>query len=248
MKKNGLCVNPGKTEIIQWENGLYYCYAIKTKVITQKDALADIVSKYAKPFLKKGDILFLSEKMVACTQGRAIQLSSIIPGTFARILSKFVTKSKAGIGLAMPETMQCAIDECGLIRILLASAVGMFGKLCKKKGWFYRVAGYRAACIDGPCSYTIPPYNEYVVLAPAKPDRVAVSISKMLDGVAVLIVDVNDIGANILGSSKAIDTDRIIHLLRQNPLGQSVESTPMWILRASFRADPPVRIPDARST
>lgn len=238
MEENGLCVNPGKSEIVQAEDECYHCYAIKTKVVTQEDTLADIVGLYAKPFLKKGDILFLSEKMVACTQGRAIPLSSIKPGFFAGLLSGFVTRSNAGIGLAMPETMQCAIDECGLVRILLASAAGIVGKLCKRKGWFYKVAGYRAASIDGPCGYTIPPYNQFVVLAPLNPDLAAANISKMLDDVAVLIVDVNDLGANILGSSKTMDRDRMISLLRQNPLGQSAESTPMGILRASSRKEP----------
>jgi len=230
MNHIGLCVNPGKNEFVQSDNDNYLCRAIKTKVVTEADSLADIVNDYAKPYLKKGDILFLSEKMVACTQGRAMPLSSIKPGLLARFLSRFVTKTTAGIGLAMPETMQCAIDECGYIRILLASVVGMLGKILRKKGWFYHVAGYRAACIDGPCSYTIPPYNKYVVLAPQNPDQVAKSISAMLDGIVVLIVDINDFGGAILGSSQPIDRNRIISILQQNPLGQSSESTPMGVL------------------
>ena len=232
MQNIGLCVNPGKKEIVQSIAGDYYCHAIKTKVVTDEDSLADIIDTYAKPHLKQGDILFISEKMVACTQGRAIPLSAIKPGIAARFLSRFVTTSSAGIGLAMPETMQCAIDECGLPRILLAAVAGAFGKLFRQKGWFYHVAGYRAAGIDGPCHNTIAPYNEYVVLTPLAPDHMAESISQMLDSVSVMIVDVNDIGANILGSSESCDRGEIVNLLRQNPLGQSRESTPMGILRA----------------
>jgi len=231
----GLCVNPGKSEFVQSSEHNYLCLAIKTKVITDEDSVMDIVADYAMPYLQKGDILFLSEKMVACTQGRAIPISAVRPGVLARLLSKFVTKSKAGYGLAMPETMQCAIDECGHIRILLASAAGMLGKLFGQKGWFYQVAGYRAACIDGPCEYTIAPYNKYIVLAPLAPNLTAANISKTLNGITVLIVDVNDLGVRILGSSEQIDNDQVISLLRQNPLGQSNESTPMGILRAAWR-------------
>ena len=93
------------------------------------------------------------------------------------------------------------------------------------------VAGYRAAGIDGPCDHTIPPYNKHIVLTPLDPDLTAAGISKMLSGATVLIVDVNDIGANIIGSSGEIDRDLMINILRQNPLGQSRESTPMGILR-----------------
>ena len=134
----------------------------------------------------------------------------------------------------MPETMQCALKECGYFRIFLASIAGMFAKIFRRKGWFYKVAGYRAACIDGPCDYTIPPYNKYVVLSPLEPDLTAAKIAEKLDGVTVLIVDINDFGGSILGSSDnsgKIDKDMILNLLRQNPLGQSSQSTPMGILR-----------------
>ena len=148
-EKTGLCVNEGKSEIVRSDNNEYLCYAVKTKIVTNEDLLTDIVNNYAKPYLQNGDILFMSEKMVACTQGRAILLTSIKPGFFAKLLSRFVTKTPIGIGLGMPETMQCAIKECGLIRILFASFVGMIGKLFRKKGWFYKIAGAKAAGIDG---------------------------------------------------------------------------------------------------
>ncbi|MCL2166574.1 MAG: coenzyme F420-0:L-glutamate ligase [Clostridiales bacterium] len=227
----GLRINKGKKRLVQWGDECYLCFVIKSKVVSQHDRLADIIKTYAEPVVEEGDILFVSEKMVACAQGRAIPLSAIEPCFFARFLSRFVTKSSAGIGLSMPETMQCAIDECGVIRIVAAAAVGMAGKLLGKKGWFYRIAGYRAACIDGPCNYTIPPYNQYVVLAPLNPDKTAATMSRQLGGMTVLIIDANDIGVEILGSSHNIDTDKARGLLKQNPLGQSCESTPMGILR-----------------
>lgn len=210
----------------------FSCFPIKTHVITAEDKLDEVVRRYVKPFAQKGDIVFLSEKMVACTQGRAIPLAEIKPGFWARLLSRFVVKAPTGIGLAMPETMQCAIDECGLPRILLAAAAGMAGKILRQKGWFYHVAGPRAATIDGPCHWTIPPYNSHVVLMPLDPSGVAAGLSTQLGGSTVLVVDINDLGGNILGSAGAsFDQDTVMRQLRHNPLGQSCESTPIGILR-----------------
>ena len=226
-----LRINNGKKRLVQWGNECYSCFAIKTKVISYNDRLTDIIKTYVKPVVEEGDVLFVSEKMVACVQGRAIPLFVIKPGFFARFLSRFVTKSSAGIGLSIPETMQCAINECGSFRIMAAAAAGMAGKLLGKKGWFYRIAGYRASCIDGPCDYTIPPYNQCVVLAPLKPDQTAMAMSRQLGGITVLIIDANDIGVEILGKSHNVDANKVRSLLKQNPLGQSNESTPMGILR-----------------
>lgn len=46
-----------------------------------------------------------------------------------RVLSKFVMKTPHGIGLGMPETMEMALRECGVLRILWASFCGMVGKI-----------------------------------------------------------------------------------------------------------------------
>lgn len=225
-------VNPGKREFVAYGGAYYACYAIKTSVVTERDTLADIVARYAQPVLERDDVLFISEKMVACTQGRAIPIRDIVPGVWARLLSRFVTRSPYGIGLSMPETMQCAIDECGLLRILLAAAAGLAGKLLGRRGWFYRVAGQDAASVDGPCPNTLPPYNQYAVLGPRHPNGVARAVSKRLGGLLVLIIDANDLGCTLLGASRrGIDRERYLALLAQNPLGQGDECTPMGLLR-----------------
>ncbi len=227
-----LFVNENKQEFVSWGGKTFGCYAIHTSVVTKDDSLEDIVMTFAAPLVQPGDVLFISEKMAACTEGRAIPVDEIKPKFFARLLSRFVTKSSRGIGLSMPETMQCAIDEVGLARILLAAVCGALGKLFGKKGWFYVVAGQKAASIDGPCSYTLPPYNKYVVLSPLNPDKCAQKAAGVLGGNLVLIIDANDYGVNILGSSEAdVNFDMYEALLRQNPLGQSTQCTPMGILR-----------------
>lgn len=178
MPENNLTVNHGKLAVVGQEGKQYQCFAVRTPLITQRDNLADVISQHIAPFICEGDILFLSEKMVACTQGRAIPMGEITPGFWAKLLCRFVLKREGGIGLGIPETMQCAIDECGLPRILFAAGISAVGKLFGVRGWFYKIAGTRAAAIDGPCEWTIPPYNTAVVLAPKEPDAVAVQLSR----------------------------------------------------------------------
>jgi hypothetical protein len=147
-------------------------------------------------------------------------------------LSKYVTKTSAGIGLGIPETMEMALRECGVFKILFAAAVSFLGKLIGRKGDFYRIAGYKASSIDGPTPNTLPPYNRYVVLGPDKPDKIARDISERIKA-EVAIVDINDLGGNILGTSKeTMDRKELLGILKDNPLGQCSEQTPIGIIRS----------------
>ena len=220
-----------KELIINVDGTDYERIPVKTHVVKYGDDIIEVVRKYTDGLLKSGDMVFISEKCVACTQNRAIPLNEIHPSKLATFLSHFVTKTPHGIGLGMPETMHYAIKECGTVRILVASAAGAIGKLLGQKGWFYIVAGRKAASIDGPTPNTIPPYNQYVVLGPKDPDKVASSISKAIN-YPVFIVDINDLGGNILGSSNPeISNDLLVRILKDNPLGQCSESTPIGIIR-----------------
>jgi len=73
-----------------------------------------------------------------------------------------------------------------------------------------------------------------VVLGPKDPDRVAAHLKTLIGGQAeVAVVDINDLGGNILGSTldKAGEL-RLVKILGDNPLGQGLESTPLGIVRA----------------
>ena len=127
--------------------------------------------------------------------------------------------------------MEMALQECGTLRILFAAFCSVIGKLLGQKGWFYMVAGPKARGIDGPTEGTIPPYDHYVVLTPADPMGTSKKLAKAL-GHPVAIVDINDLGANILGfSEQEPSMDLIAKILGDNPLGQSDECTPMGIIR-----------------
>lgn len=220
-----------KSVQIQVNNGTYERLPIKTHVVMYGEILEDVVKKYATDRLKENDILFVSEKIVAITQGRAYPIKDIHPRKLAYFLSSKVTKTTAGIGLGMPETMEMALRECGTFKILFAAGVSAISKALGRKGDFYRVAGYKASSIDGPTPNTIPPYNTYVVLGPDRPNQVAKELSAAMN-CQVAIVDINDIGGNTLGiSHQTMDRDEIVKILSDNPLGQCHESTPLGIIR-----------------
>ena len=228
-----LKANEGKNVIIEVDGVKYERLPIRTHLITEKDNIVDVAEQYGSPVLAQpGDVLFITEKIVACTQGRAIFLKDIHPRKLAVWLSDKVTKTPHGIGLGMPETMECALQEVGVLRILFAAAVSVVGKkIFKKKGWFYNVAGYRARSIDGPCHNTIPPLNQCVVLGPLEPEKVAKQIKERI-GYDVLITDINDLEGQILGaSSKELDKKLYARILKDNPLGQDCQQTPMGIIR-----------------
>jgi F420-0:gamma-glutamyl ligase len=225
--------NEGKNLEVVVDGVTWERIPIKTHVVMPDDVLLDVVQKYAGGLVEDGDVLFVTEKIVGITQGRAFPLEDIQPRKLAVTLSKYVTKTSHGIGLGIPETMEMALRECGTPRILFAAAVAAVTKAFGRRGDFYRIAGPKARAIDGPTKNTIPPYDSQVVLGPDRPDGVAADIKaalgKQLD---VLVVDINDFGGNILGStSTRARSDLMVRVLKDNPLGQDRESTPMGIIR-----------------
>lgn len=206
---------------------------IRTHVITEADDIAEVADRYSRDVRRPGDILFASEKVVAVTQGRALRESEMKIGLTARILWRFVTKSPHGVGLRRPSSMQCAVNECGAARIWLATAAGALGKLLRRRGWFYRVAGMQAATIDA--AGTSPLQPDRVIMGPKDPERVAQRIN-VATGLEAAIVDVNDIGGSwVLGATPGVDRPLVERILKDNPLGQKAEQTPIGLIRVSPR-------------
>lgn len=223
--------NVDKNLVINVDGVDYMRIPVKTHVIMPEDKLEDVLDKYLLGKLEENDVVFVAESVVASMQKRSIKLVDIKPRKLATILSKFVYKNPYGIGLSMPETMEMALREVGTPRLLLAAAGSAVGKLLGKRGWFYNIAGPLAREIDGPTPYTLPPYNEYVVLGPKNPQDVADKAGSHIKA-DVMIVDINDLGGNILGnSSKTFSSDLAVKVLKDNPLGQSHEQTPIGIIR-----------------
>jgi F420-0:gamma-glutamyl ligase-like protein len=223
--------NEGKKLAIEIDGVSYLRIPVKTHVVMREDDLFEVLDKYTKDVRQPGDIIFVSEKVVAITQGRAFPISEIKPGWFAKFLVKFVYKSPYGIGLGSPYTMQLAVEDVGVPRLLLGCAAALVTKPFGIRGVFYKVCGPRAYAIDGPCDCTIPPYNRYAKMAPKNPDKVARKLKEKL-GNEVIVLDANDLNVDILGkSSKDLDVKFLKALFKDNPLGQNSQQTPVAIVR-----------------
>jgi len=226
-----LMPNEGKALSIPVDGVAWSRLPIRTHTIMAKDDLTEVVTRYAGPHLQPGDVLFLSERMVAITQGRAIPIEDVRPTRLANFLVRFVHKSPYGIGIGSPWTMELAIREVGVPRMLLGAGVAALTKPFGVRGAFYRVVGPKVRSIDGPCDNTLPPYNHYATLGPADPRKVARALSKAIEH-EVVIIDANDLGVNVLGvSSRMIREDWAVAVFADNPLGQSDQRTPICIVR-----------------
>ncbi|MGV8857259.1 coenzyme F420-0:L-glutamate ligase [Rhodoglobus sp.] len=224
--------NAGKSLTVEVDGVVYERLPIKTRLVVHNDDIVQVVTEYATDVVRDGDILFVTEKIVGITQGRAYPISEVVPRKLATTLSKYVTKTSHGIGLGMPETMEMALRECGTPRILFAAAVAAVTKAFGRRGDFYRIAGPKARAIDGPTKNTIPPYDSHVVLGPARPNGVANDIAQALGGsITVAVVDINDFGGNVLGSTDKSTNALVLHVLKDNPLGQDHQSTPLGVIR-----------------
>jgi hypothetical protein len=223
--------NQGKKLTIPTKSGKYARFPLKTHVVSKTDKIEELVEKYAKPYLKANDTLIISERVVAITQGRMRLIKDIKPSVWAKILVKFVYRPSWGIGIGSPWTMQVAIDEAGLGRILLGCVVSALTKPLGIRGMFYKIVGSGVNAIDGPTPYTLPPGNEAATLGPKDPDKVAQQLADKFH-INVVIIDANDIGRRVEGASDGVDRAWACEVFRDNPLGQSHEQTPMAIVRS----------------
>ena len=183
----------------------------------------------------------ISEKIIAIAQGRSWFTWEVRPRRSAKVLSRFVSRTPAGIGLGDPTTMELAIREVGLPRVLVASAAGAAGKVVGRRGVFYEVVGANVRAIDGPTPYSAFPSNVSAKLPPKDPDAVSARISAAIRGADIpaslrdsfagtVVMDANDIGRNVLGSDVSTPHETLEATFADNPLGQGRQRTPLAIL------------------
>lgn len=260
--KSDYTPNPGKQlDIAVPEDGgrRYRRYPIRTEVFYRETDLDPAVLGYVQRFVdglrEAGEehrratadapwYLFVSEKIVAMTQGRSIPVWDIKVSPAARLLSKFVMRNPGGIGLASPWSMQLAIEEVGLPRILWASFRSVIGKLQGQRGVFYKVVGHNINAIDGAAGYQVGTSTHSVKYAPKDPDGVARRISAKVREIlpaefaatfgGTAIMDANDLGVVALGHDTVLSTEVLEGVFRDNPQGQTTETTPLSLV---FRQD-----------
>lgn len=231
---NEIYLDKGKVTI---DNKDYQRIAIKTHLIEVGEDIKEIVRKYALPIYEVGDIVCISEKVLAICQKDIVYKKDIKVSLLAKILSKFVHKSKHGKGLRDVYNMQIAINLVGPFKILYASILSVLGKLIGRKGVFYTVLGHDVRGIDG-CLETennkrvFDCYFEFATLNPSNSSGACEEIKQAMD-IDTMVVDANDLDCDILGSNHIVKDKMglVKKILRDNPAGQFKEQTPLILIR-----------------
>ena len=224
--------NPGKKLIAEINGEKWARYPVKTHFITEKDNLEEILEKYVLPYLENGDIVCLGQKIISILQGRIVYKKDLKIGFWAKFLSKFAKKTPYGFSVGNPLKMQVAIDLAGLPRIIFAGIFRGLSKIFGVSGNFYRLAGYQISQIDGFYGEAFPQYAEIGILGPKNCDKLCEQLNKK-HGFSFVVIDVNDLGGNILGKSKDLKGKEklILEILKDNPAGQSNQQTPIIVIR-----------------
>ncbi|MFM2080217.1 MAG: hypothetical protein RLZZ219_899 [Cyanobacteriota bacterium] len=215
-------------ETAQWRTGdRCSVLPIRTHLLGTLDDPAEVLRHYAGGLLQPGDVLTIGETPLAVMQGRYRHPSMVEPSPLARLLCRVFHPTSS---LATACGLQSLIDDVGPARVLGAWLVGTALKAVGSRGWFYRLAGEQARLIDD-ITGTTPPYDQTIVMGPADSEAVCRRLAAEL-GVAVAVVDVNDLGrVKVLASSPGCDEALLERALRPNPAGNANERTPLVLVR-----------------
>ncbi len=224
--------NEGKAVHISVDGRNFARHAIQTKFVEIGDNYIDLVREFVLPVYQPGDILSMSEKVIALCQGRVIYEKDVQPGALARFLSKFVHQTSAGPGAGNVYKMQFAINLCGPVKVIFAAIAAGICKLFGKKGVFYDIVGPEITGLDGFYGHDIAEYAHMGIRIPDQPDRVCDEIYEAT-GVKAMIVDANAISVMILGHTSAIKEPdaSLVGMIRDNPAGQMRQLTPFILIR-----------------
>ncbi len=226
--------NESKKVEIETSTGVYQRHAIQTHFVQIGENYIDLIERYVKPLYEEGDLLSISEKVVALCQKRIVYRKDIHPGFWAKLLCRFVHVTPAGPGAGTPHKMQLIIMICGLPRVLLAAFCSAVTKLFGKKGVFYKVCGHEVDGIDGLIDYDISfkEYVDYGILNPENPSGVCDEIYEKT-GVKAMIIDASDIDCVILGKCRdvTLTDEQLCEIVHDNPAGQEGQCTPFILIR-----------------
>ena len=223
--------NKKKVEIKVGED-IYLRHAIKTKFVTPKDNYIDILQEYVSKIYEKGDILSISEKIISICQNRIVRKEDVKPSLLAKLLSRFASRTSAGVGVSEALKMQFAINQAGVFKVIFASILSGITKIFGIKGVFYKIVGQEVSGLDGFYDHVWKEYGDIGIMLPENPNKVCNEIYNKL-GFSCMIVDANDLGQEILGKSHNIkySDDFLKKLIKDNPAGQGRQTTPIILIR-----------------
>ncbi len=225
-------VNEGKVRRIEAEGRSFDRHAIQTRFVEVGEDYIELVKEYVLPCYQQGDILSISEKIIALCQNRVIYREDVKPGLMAKFLCRFVHQTSAGPGAGLPEKMQFAINHCGAFTVFWAAVRAGFDKLRGVKGTFYHITGPEVAGLDGFYGKDIESYSDMGIRIPENPDLVCDEIYEKT-GVVSMIVDANALSQEVLGKASVIqeETNVLEGMIRDNPAGQEKQLTPFILIR-----------------
>lgn len=230
--------NEGKSVEIEINGQKYLRHAIKTRFIQQGESYIDVFKEYVSPIYQEGDIVSSSEKIIALCQNRVVKREEIKIGFWAKLLSRFASHPTTGVGVGETIKMQYAIDTVGLWKVLYASIMSAITKLFGKKGVFYEIVGQDVSGLDGFYGHVWDEYSDIGIKIPDKPNEVCEEIKDNL-GISCMIVDANDLGQEILGTSSDLSErkEELLEMIKDNPSGQGRELTPIILIRKAEAID-----------
>ena len=164
--------NGSKNVEIETSTGIYLRHAIQTHFVEIGEDYIELVNRYVKPLYEEGDLLSISEKIIALCQKRVVYRKDMKISWLAKFLSRFaIQHNSAGIGVGEVCKMQFAIDECGAWKVLWAAICAGFGKLVGKHGIFYDMVGMEVTGLDGFYPDVFPVYGDYGIRIPENPSE-----------------------------------------------------------------------------
>ncbi len=237
-----------KLEIVDKSNDKIKIYCLKTPIITHfenEEYLINLITEGIKLLKSRNNglnnnklLISIAESLVAIIQKRAFNVFSIETNFISELFNHYFNEDSS---LSSSYALTKVIQEIGFIRFYIGIIAGIIGKLLKRSGWFYVIAGRKAAAVDD-AGGTIRPYDKYVVLAPDNPNEWAINfknklISNLVENgikdiqIDIFVVDANDLGkVDILGSSNKELNNLVIANLRSNPQGNDDQQTPIVFL------------------
>jgi hypothetical protein len=206
----------------------YLRLPLRTRWLNEADDLV-LALKESLNLARPGDTVGVSEKVIILLTGQTVNINTVQPGRLARMLARHVRPRTDSRGLAVPEKMEYVVRTVGLRRIIPATIGSAVTRPLGMHGTFYRIAGPVARDVDGGR----PPYEH--ILFPPLDAKVAQGICADLEravDIGVSIVDLNDFGGSIRAvSPRSLSQGTLAAVLRDNPLGQRLTSTPFVLVR-----------------
>jgi len=224
--------NEGKNVTIEAMGKTWARHAIETHFVQVGESYLDLMEQYVRPVYQEGDIVSMSEKVIAMCQKRIVTEAEVKPGFWARVLSRFVHQTSAGPGMGLPVKMQFAINVCGLPKVLWAAFRAAIDKLRGIHGTFYDILGQEVSGLDGFYGHDIPEYEHMGVRIPEDPAGVCDEIYEKT-GIVSMIVDANDLNVEMLGHCSQLtqSDEELLSLIADNPAGQDRQLTPFILIR-----------------